>query len=359
VAGIAAGLFVTFLMGRTLSKPIRRLTEGALRATGGDLTSKIEVDTHDEIGQLASSFNKMTDELNILIQKEKETAAAAKNRSEELERAYKEKGAAEKDAKDAYARLKETQGQLIQAEKLNAVGQLASGVAHEVKNPLGIVLQGIHYLESSLKHEDDTALKVFDTMKNNIKRADDIIRSLVDFSRASEIRIGPEDINPIIESSLQLIQHRVILADIEIIRELKEDLPKALLDKAKMEQVFVNLFLNAIQVMPKGGKLFIRSYATKLKDIRNGVGRRGQDLFKQGEEALVVEVEDTGEGISEEDLKRIFEPFFSTKGPRGGAGLGLPVSKNIIDMHRGLIDMVSKKDAGTKVIICLKIAQGL
>jgi signal transduction histidine kinase len=299
----------------------------------------------------------MTDELNILIQKEKETAAAAKNRSEELERAYKEKGAAEKDAKDAYARLKETQGQLIQAEKLNAVGQLASGVAHEVKNPLGIVLQGIHYLERSLKHEDDTAVKVFETIKNNIKRADNIIRALVDFSRASEVRIEPEDINPIIESSLQLIQHRVTLADIEIIKELKEDLPKALLDKAKMEQVFVNLFLNAIQAMLRGGKLFIRSYVKRLQDIRNGIGRREQDLFQQGEEALVVEVEDTGEGISGNDLKRIFDPFFSTKGPKGGAGLGLAVTKNILNMHRALIDIESKIGEGTKVTLTFKITK--
>lgn len=289
-------------------------------------------------------------EIKRLMQKEKELAAAAATAAAEKKRA------AELDK--AYKQLKEMQDMLIQAEKLNAVGQLASGIAHEVRNPMGIIKQGVDYLEGKLPSSEKNISEVFQMIKDNIERSDNIIRTLVDFSRASKLQKKLENINSILESSLILIQHRVKLEDIKIVKELEKGLPKILVDKGKLEQVFINIFLNAIQAMPRGGKLFICSYLTQLNEPKNGVGGRSEDHFKLGEKAVVAEIEDTGAGISEENLKKIFDPFFTTKEIGKGSGLGLSVIKNIIVMHKGLIEIKSKIGKGTKVIITLKVSNG-
>ncbi len=259
--------------------------------------------------------------------------------------------------KEAYAKLKEAQEQVIQGEKLKAIGQLASGVAHEVKNPLGIVLQGVNYLEGKLELSEDDS-EILDMMVKNIKRADNIIGTLVEYSRATKVTLKAEDINDIIKVSLVLVRHRVNLKNIEIVEDLDKNLPSVAGDKGKMEQVFVNLFLNAIQAMPDGGKLFIRSCQKKLDAPGDGVGRRDTDTFDLGEEAVIVEIEDTGASISEDNLQKIFDPFFSTKGPKDGTGMGLSVTKNIIDLHRGFIGIENRIDGGVKVSLTLKIHSG-
>ncbi|OGW75570.1 MAG: hypothetical protein A2Z72_01475 [Omnitrophica bacterium RBG_13_46_9] len=266
---------------------------------------------------------------------------------------------AEEELKKAYLKLQQAQDQLVQAEKLNAVGQLASGVAHEVKNPLGIILQGVNYLEASavITAEKNTS-EILQIMKNSIKRADTIIRALVDFSKASILDIKPEDINSALDSSLELIQHEFRLDNINVIKKMEKRLPKVLADRVKIEQVFINIYLNAIQAMPHGGTLFIHSYLMQLNKPGNGVGGRDEDRFKLKEEAVIVEIEDTGVGIPKENLKKVFDPFFTTKGPRDGAGLGLSVTRNIIEMHQGLIRIESEEGKGTKITITLKIAAG-
>ncbi|MBN2120716.1 MAG: PAS domain S-box protein, partial [Candidatus Omnitrophica bacterium] len=166
---------------------------------------------------------------------------------------------AEMDLRNAYTQLKQAQDQLIQAEKLNAVGQLASGVAHEVKNPLGIILQGIGYLEKNIPKDKENVSSVLDAIKHNVKRADGIIRGLVDFSRATELTIRPKSINSLLESSLILLEHKLKLSEIKVIKELSPDLPAVPVDIIKIEQVFVNVILNAVQAMSEGGKLYIRT----------------------------------------------------------------------------------------------------
>jgi signal transduction histidine kinase len=255
-----------------------------------------------------------------------------------------------------HAKLKETQGQLIQAEKINAIGQLASGVAHEVKNPLAIIMQGINYLEDKISPEQKDIYEILGMIKDSIKRADNIIQSLLEFSRARALSLEPCDINSVLESALNLLRQSLKFDHIEIIKDIKKDILKVSVDKNKMEQVFINLLLNAIQAMPAGGRIIIRSYDTQLEETKNGVGKRKEDSFGVGEKAVLVEIEDTGEGISEENLKRIFDPFFTTKGPKEGTGLGLSVTRNIIIMHKGLIEAKSQVGKGTKVTITLKIA---
>ncbi|MCM8783884.1 MAG: PAS domain S-box protein [Candidatus Omnitrophica bacterium] len=253
----------------------------------------------------------------------------------------------------AHNRLKSLQEQLIQAEKLEAVGRLAAGVAHEVKNPLGIILQAVNYLEEKSALGNQEILKM---IKDNIRRADNIISSLVDFSRATKLTLAAENINAILENSVKLIQPRVRLENIEIIRQFQDKLPFVLVDRIKMEQVFVNILVNAVEAMPEGGKIYLRTYKKRLDKPSLRIGDEKEDYFRINEDAVVVEIEDTGKGIAESELKEIFEPFFTTKCPDHGTGLGLAVSKNIIDLHKGLIEVKSKVGQGTCVIITLKIA---
>jgi len=289
-------------------------------------------------------------EINRLMRQEEETAIAKAEANVERKKA--------KELEDAYKQLKDLQDTLIQAEKLNAVGQLASGVAHEVKNPLGIIMQSAEYLEGKLLPSEKNAPEALKMIQDNIKRADDIIRVLVDFSRVSKLEKRPESINSILENSLILIQHRAVLENIKIIRELGNGLPDVSVDKNKIEQVFINVFLNAIQAMPNGGNLILRTYQAKLNKSKNGVGTREEDYFRPQEMALKVEIEDTGMGISPENLRKIFDPFFTTKEPGKGTGLGLSVARNILIMHKGLITIESKVGRGAKVIITLKISDG-
>lgn len=263
----------------------------------------------------------------------------------------------EKALEEAYDKLREMQDHFVQVEKLNAVGQLASGVAHEVRNPLAIVIQGVDYLESKIPHTKTDLYEALNMIKNSVRRASAIINSLLDFSKATTLNLQPEYITFMLENSLGLVKINLERGNVEVVKDIKLNLPKVILDKNKIEQVFVNILLNAIQAMPKGGKIIIRGYVKQLDDIKIGIGRRGSDIFRLGEKAIKVEFEDTGTGISEENLKKIFDPFFTTKAQNGGTGLGLSVTKNIIDMHKGLIDVESKPGKGTKVIVTLKIAE--
>jgi len=331
---------------RSISGPIIKLKNATVAIGRGKLDIKLEINRKDEIGILADSFNKMTSDLQkntISIEKLNQEISGRKIIQEQL--------------REAYIKLKEMQDQLIQAEKLNAVGQLVSGIAHEVRNPLGIILQGIGYLESRLSSKEADIIATLATLKDNINRADNIINSLLDFSRLATLGLKAEDINSILETSLALVKARLKLEGIDIIIEAKKDTPRVLADKNKLEQVFINILLNAVQAMPAGGKISIRTLEKKLEGI-SFVDRRARDNFQAGEKVVIVEIEDTGIGVPEENMKKIFEPFFTTKGQHG-VGLGLSVSRDIIHMHRGLIYAESRRGKGTKVSVILKIAETL
>jgi len=140
---------------------------------------------------------------------------------------------AERRMRDAYTELKEAQAQLVQAEKMDAIGRMASGVAHEVKNPLGVILLGINYLEHKLPEAEDDIIEAMQRIKRNIERADNIIRSLLDFSRISQVHKEPNDINTVLAESLDLVQHKVKLTNIRVAKELKEGLPEILIEKER------------------------------------------------------------------------------------------------------------------------------
>jgi len=255
--------------------------------------------------------------------------------------------------KKACRELEEARSMLLQAEKMNLIGQLASGVAHEVRNPLAIITQGINYLEKKFSSEENI-IEILVMMKENIKRADKIIGNVIDFSRKTELDIEPHPITSVLEKALALTTYNMEMDSVRVIKKFENNLPAVLIDRGKMEQVFVNIFLNAIQAMPKGGNLFVRAYLKVMSEPGHKTGKRGADFFNVGEPVVTVEIEDTGSGIPDEYQQKVFEPFFSTKTPRDGTGLGLSISMNIIAMHKGLIDIKSEEGKGTKVVLRLK-----
>ncbi|MFA6129992.1 MAG: ATP-binding protein [Candidatus Omnitrophota bacterium] len=237
----------------------------------------------------------------------------------------------------AYDELKEMQDKLTQMEKLKAIGQLASGVAHDMRNPLGIIIQGVSYLEQLIPSAEKEQLETLSMIMDSAQRADGIVVSLLDFSRATKLELYPENINSILENCLNLVKTE--LKHVKVIRQIQEGLPKVSVDKNKLMQVFINLFMNAAHAIVGNGELTVRCFLKKM------------------EEVIIVEIEDTGTGISEENLKRIFDPFFTTKGPGKGTGLGLSVSQNIINLHKGLIEISSQVGKGTKVTVTLRISK--
>jgi len=255
----------------------------------------------------------------------------------------------------AYAELKQTQAQLIQAEKAEVIRRLASGVAHEVKNPLAIIHIGIDYLSANPSLDNENVSLTFKYMKEAVGRADNIISGLLNFSRVAEIKRAPENLNSIIEGALLLVKTLFDRYHIEVINEFGKDILSLNLDKSRIEQVFLNLFINAIDVMPGGGQFKIRTYNKELTEVSEEVGRGEGDIFKPGDTAVIAEIEDTGTGIPEGILDKIFDPFFTTKQNKGGTGLGLSIVRSITEVHDGRIKIENRKDrSGVRVALIFK-----
>ena len=331
---IGLGLSVS----RSISIPITRLKNATVKLSQGRLGTKADIQSNDEVGILADSFNKMSDELLRLVKLEKklsaETAAAAveRERAEELQKAYQE--------------LKAAQDMLIQSEKLAVLGQLAAGVAHEINNPL-FVISG--RAEMMLKYKD----KDKDT-KNNSKiileqseKIRHIVARLLDFSHKRVFKLEPLDINGVVEKAISLLNYQVKTENVKLTKELDFNLPEILGDNSHLQEVFLNIMLNAVQAMEREGTLTVRTRKEKVTEYE----LRKTDRFKLGAELLVIEFEDTAEGMDEETLKKIFNPFFSTK--EKGTGLGLSICYGIIEAHRGTIEVQSKLGKGSIFIVKL------
>lgn len=235
-----------------------------------------------------------------------------------------------------HKQLEETQATLIQSEKMSALGQFSAGIAHEIKNPLTGVFTYIKLMRKNIM-EDKINLQEFkdrlSIMEQETDRCVKIIKNLLDFSRQSEPSFKEIDINSLLEDSLSFIQHHAELEKVKIIKELNPDLPKVNVDPDQLQQVFVNIILNAIQAMqPEGGTLTIK---TDRADT----------------DGVYIKFTDTGCGISEDNMKKLFTPFFTTK-PKG-SGLGLAVCYGIIEKHKGKIEVESKLGEGTTFTVKL------
>ena len=264
---------------------------------------------------------------------------------------------AEKQLKQAYTELEQAhrelgdaQMRLIQAAKLESVGRLAAGVAHEVKNPLAVIQLGVDFL-AGIDPDDGTVSEVIRDMEEAVERADSVVKGLLDFSRESTLTLRAGDINQVIDHSLHLVDHELTQHNIRLEKQLEKDAGTIELDSNKLQQVFINVFMNAIQAMGKGGVLTVKSRVRSLENPEQA-GLDGE-RFRAGEPVVQIEVLDTGCGIADE--AKVFDPFYTTKPTGQGTGLGLSVTRNIIDLHQGMIDIRNREEGGAAVIITLKI----
>jgi signal transduction histidine kinase len=243
------------------------------------------------------------------------------------------------DVQTAHAELQRTQFQLIEAAKMESVGRLAAGVAHEVKNPLMTLSLGADYFLSRRLDSPEEAQLVED-MKEAVHRASGVINVLLDYARPRPLQRTSGDIHEVIENSLALVRYQLNKQHVTVVREFDTTLPPLLLDRTRIEHVFVNLFLNALQAMPPGGKLTVRSFASTPCGSASGASP-----------SVTVEVDDTGHGIMSENAGKLFEPFFTTKAPGQGTGLGLAIVRRIMEIHGGSIRLNNRQEGGARATL--------
>ena len=301
MALIVAGAVVALLISRRLTKPLEQLALGAERIGQGDFDTRVHAKSSDEIGALAVAFNRMASGLQ-----EREHA------------------------------LIQVQRALVHSEKMAAFGQLGAGIAHEVNNPLAGIL-GHAQLAIRRLGPENPAKASLDLIAQETGRCIDIIKNLMRFARQDTPQFQPVNANEAVGAALSIVDHQLSLHGIRIVRELGESLPQVNGDINQLQQVLVNLAINAQQAMAgQRGALSVRTRA---------VG--GQ---------VLIELQDSGPGISPELQKKIFEPFFTTKAAGHGTGLGLSVSYGIIESHGGRIEVRSSPGHGATFVISLPVA---
>lgn len=281
-------------------------------------------------------------------------------RTRELNEELRLRREAEADIKSSHDKLivshqmlRKTQAELIHVAKMRAIGMLAAGIAHEVKNPLTVLRFGLDFFEaySESKNEDSMGIVLGD-MENALERAGLVVNRLLDFSREDKPGSYRVAINEIIESSLHMVDHEIKQRNILLVKELEPQLPLITFDKNKVQQVFINLFMNAVQAIGRDGTLSIfTSHA-----IASGI--ESPDYMKNslrgGEKIVVVEIVDTGPGISGADMEKVFDPFYTTKPSGEGTGLGLFIIKNIMDLHNGKINIKNLEAGGLSVTVMFR-----
>ena len=241
----------------------------------------------------------------------------------------------ERRVEERTAELRAAQQQLVQAEKLASIGQLAAGVAHEINNPIGVIL-GFAQILVKRTPDTDPIYKPLATIEREGLRCKQIVQDLLDFARQNKPVLSRVNINDVIDAASDLMPHHANSEKVQVTKTYAPELPLVLADENQLQQVFLNILLNAYQAMPEGGQLRIASRA---------VGDEVQAVFA-----------DSGAGIPGENLKRIFDPFFTTKEVGEGTGLGLSISYGIVEQHGGTIEVESEVGVGATFVIRLPVA---
>jgi PAS domain S-box-containing protein len=276
-----------------------------------------------------------------------------KEAEEKLKAANTELSMALTNLKQASDQLRSIQLQLIEAEKMKSIGRLAAGVAHEVKNPLAIITMGVDYLEG-LPSEDLTIKEILSEMRAAVKRADNVIRGLLDFSVPRQLEVTMANLTDIIQGALLLVRGEMSGSRFTLSSDFAADLPQLRLDPMKVEQVFVNLLTNAVHAMPDGGKLAVRVYSKQLTGVGENLAGSAPEAFQVGDRVVVAEIDDSGTGIPEAKLGKIFDPFYTTKPTGKGTGLGLTVTRSIIDLHGGTIEIANRPEGGARATVMFR-----
>jgi PAS domain S-box-containing protein len=237
-----------------------------------------------------------------------------------------ERKKAEQDLKKAYNELKVAQDQLIQNEKMAAMGRLTSGVAHQIRNPLGIILMGVEYLDNTLSEKDEQCAGAIKIIKQAVGRANKIIVDILQFSRKAELKFESVDVCELLDDTINLVGRSENLKNIKINRNYPKEPVKCKADKNMFQQVVINLLNNAVDAMQEGGEIKVNVFYESASKLSNKVGKRGNDYFKIGDKMAVVEM----------------------------TGLGLSLAHLIIDRHNGSIEVESEVNKGTKFIVNLQ-----
>ncbi|MFW6160919.1 MAG: sensor histidine kinase, partial [Acidobacteriota bacterium] len=291
-AGLFAGMLGSLLLTRRIIFPLKRLADGTIQISKGDFTQKIDISSQDEIGELARSFNRMSEEL-------------LKAR-ESMESAHKK---------------------LLHAEKLASIGRLSASIAHEIRNPLTSVKLNIQRIADS-EYLEELEKEHLEICQEGIRQIEKFIKEILSFTRLSEINVDTFSLEQIIDESLKVLSDAINKKKINLKKEIQNNLPRVKVDGDRMRQVFLNLIQNAIEAVEEGGEIKISLDLAKWDD-RSG---------------LKVEVYDDGCGIMEKDRENIFEPFYTTKS--SGFGLGLANARKIVEQHNGLIRVKERQQKG-------------
>jgi len=307
-----------YLLARSIARPITRLRDVALAVAGGDLDQRTGLKGKDEVGQLAKIFDLMTFRLS------KRTKQAL-NLNKQLQKRARE-------LSEVNTRLQLAQQQVVQSEKLASIGQLTAGIVHDVRNPLAVI-KGLAEDLVTMVDEDPEVIADLTAIRDNANRANRIVGDLLKFARQSEPDQRTQNLSATALNALRLTHHLAKKAKVKVESNLGDVELIATYDAQQLEQVFVNLIQNAIQAMPDGGKLIL--YA------------------RQAPGWTEVSVLDTGSGIAEENLGRIFDPFYTTKPAGEGTGLGLSVCYGLVSEHHGKIEVESSPGQGTAFRVML------
>ena len=320
---VLSGLFVWKVVGA----PLKTLDVATEHLANGHLGYQIDVDSNDEVGDLARSFNSMSLQLRAANE---EIVAWARTLEERVEQKSRE--------------LKRADDQMMHAEKMASVGKMAAVVAHEINNPLSGILTYAKLIrrwlaagDISSKHREE-AEQCLDLIAGESRRCGDLVKNLLTFSRTAPMNPALTQVNTVVDRLVRLVQHELEMTGIQLELDLQPDLPQLSCDPAQIEQVLLALVMNAIEAMPRGGNLWIRTRA---------------DAAQQ---TIEIEVRDDGSGIPPEILPHIFEPFLTTKESGKGVGLGLAISHSIVERHRGNIEVQSEVGRGTRFRITLPLA---
>jgi len=313
-----------FFVWQVVGRPVKALERGTERLAAGDLGYQIDVQSKDEIGELAHSFNGMSRQLHS---EHTENLAWTRTLEQRVEQKTRE--------------LKRAHEHALHTEKMASIGKMADVLAHEINNPLSGILTYAKLLRKWIDRDDagvgrhQEICDSLDLIASESRRCGDLVKNLLTFSRTTPMNLQPTNVNQVIERSLRLVQHQLDLASIHVQPQLDPELPPVLCDAAQIEQVLLALVMNALDAMPQGGNLWLTTNSTR-----------------EPSQVRIV-VRDDGAGIPPEILPRIFEPFLTTKETGRGVGLGLAISHSILERHNGNIEVQSELGRGTTFTVTL------
>jgi signal transduction histidine kinase len=289
-------LAIAVFIGWRFTRPIKELAGAARRVAAGDLDFRVDVNRPDEVGQLASTFNEMI--------------AGLKSK-------------------------RELEEKLNQSERAAVIGRLTQAVAHEIRNPLNVINLSIDHVSSRYAPEEEARrqqfTRILSSIKDEIARLKHLVSDLLNYGRPAQLSLQPVDMRELVNETITLVRPQADDQGVEITVDQEDEPAEVKGDRERLKSCLSNIAINALQAMPAGGRL------TAQVHRMNGL--------------VEISISDTGEGIGEEAIGKIFEPYFSTK--KSGFGLGLAVTKKIVDDHKGTIDVSSEVDAGTTFTVKL------